>query len=385
MPGPLGLRELPEPPEMPGPPKVSEMPESPETLEPVDEPCELLAWDSEHFGRRIGRVRGGRLTPALVARIDRWAAHHEIECLYLLADPGDRDTPPLAAASGFRLVDVRITLERRGGTAGEGDDFQEIVPAAAGAGGSSAGGKDSGRGAGPRPAPAIRLATAADLPALRRLAAVSHHDSRFYFDPHFDRARCDALYAAWIEKSCRDLHGVVLVAETSSTGSAPGRARPADPPESARSTGLPDTASSALAPDTASAAQVPDTAGFAGAPDLAGSAGSPGATAPGEGPADSMIAGYVTAAVEPDGAGRIGLLAVAAAAQGQGTGGRLVAAACGWLAARGAAPVRVVTQGRNLRAQRLYQRFGLRTGAVELWYHRWSGGTARRPAVPGWE
>jgi len=31
----------------------------------------------------------------------------------------------------------------------------------------------------------------------------------------------------------------------------------------------------------------------------------------------------------------------------------------------------VVTQGRNLAAQRLYQRNGFVTASLQLWYHRW--------------
>jgi hypothetical protein len=34
--------------------------------------------------------------------------------------------------------------------------------------------------------------------------------------------------------------------------------------------------------------------------------------------------------------------------------------------------VRVVTQGRNVRAQRLYQAHGLLTRSIGLWFHRWS-------------
>ena len=149
----------------------------------------------------------------------------------------------------------------------------------------------------------MRPATAADLPRLCRIAAASHRDSRFYHDPHFDRRRCDALYAGWIETSCADPAGVVLVAAA---------ADPAGPP-----------------------------------------------------------AGYVTGTIGEDGAGRIGLFAVAANARGRGVGGALIAAVLDWFAGRSADPVSVVTQGRNVRAQRLYQRFGMRTRSVELWFHRW--------------
>jgi len=240
-------------------------------------------------------VRGGRLNRETLAAIERWAARERIECLYFLADSGDPETVPLAEESGFRLVDLRVTLERRLSSAGP--------PAAAapaeGAGAAATGEPATAAG----PPVRVRPAAAADLPRLRRIAAASHRDSRFYHDRHFDRRRCDALYAGWIETSCADPAGVVLVAA------------PADP------------------------------------------AGPP--------------AGYVTAAIGEDGEGRIGLFAVAPDARGRGIGGALAAAVLDWLAGRGADPASVVTQGRNVRAQRLYQRFGMRTRSVELWFHRW--------------
>jgi len=248
---------------------------------PAAAPADLLAWDSEHFGRRIGRVRGCVLTRETLARIERWVAREGVEGVYFLADASDPDTAPLAEEAGFRLVDVRVTLERRLRGAGGATPVQAAAVAVS-----------------------VRQATAADVPELRRIAATSHRESRFYYDPHFDRSRCDALYSAWIEKSCGDPDGVVLVA------AAPAREH--------------------------------------GAP-----------------------CGYITVTLGTGGEGRIGLFAVAGAAQGQGVGGRLIAAALGWLEGRGAGTVSVVTQGRNIRAQRIYQQFGMRSRSLELWYHRW--------------
>lgn len=93
---------------------------------------------------------------------------------------------------------------------------------------------------------------------------------------------------------------------------------------------------------------------------------------------DGQAAGYVTCQV--DGAsGRIGLVGVAPEARGHGLGRHLVAGALRWFAGRAVRRVEVVTQGRNVAAQALYQHLGFRTHRVELWYHRWLPPTQARP------
>ena len=82
-------------------------------------------------------------------------------------------------------------------------------------------------------------------------------------------------------------------------------------------------------------------------------------------------AGYISCHLRNGGAGQIGLTGVASYAQGKGLGGDLVQASLRWFAASGVKLVSVVTQGRNVRAQRLYQRFGFTTRSLQLWYHRW--------------
>jgi dTDP-4-amino-4,6-dideoxy-D-galactose acyltransferase len=237
----------------------------------MDAACRLLEWDSAFFGRRIARLDRGRLTAAEAAATLEWCRGQRVDCLYFLADADDGPTVAAAEAHGFRLVDVRLTLERPGG----------MVPPAE---------------------PDVRPWADADLPGLRALAAVSHADTRFYFDPGFAREKCAALYATWIDKSCHGYADQVL------------------------------------------------TAGPPGEP-----------------------LGYVTCHLGKDGEGQIGLIGVAAAAQGQGLGGRLVRAAVRWLHDHGMVRVAVVTQGRNGRAQRLYQRCGFVTRSLQLWYHCWPG------------
>lgn len=76
--------------------------------------------------------------------------------------------------------------------------------------------------------------------------------------------------------------------------------------------------------------------------------------------------GYVT--VHEGDPTSLGLIAVAEDARSKGVGRALVARALDWSED---VPMKVVTQGRNVEAQRLFQRCGFRTTKTELWFHRW--------------
>jgi len=142
-------------------------------------PAELLEWDSNFFGVRIGRVHAGRFDSAAV---DAWRRDQHVQCLYYLAELSD--TPSIHAAQdlGFHLVDIRTT-------------FYTHLPVD------------------PSPAPAfpIRRAVAADLPSLRELTIDSFIHSRFYHDPHFSKEKCDELYAIWVEKQLNQKDAIVWV------------------------------------------------------------------------------------------------------------------------------------------------------------------------------
>ena len=71
--------------------------------------------------------------------------------------------------------------------------------------------------------------------------------------------------------------------------------------------------------------------------------------------------------------GKIGLVGVSSSARGRGLGKILVLESLHWFAAQGMTTAEVVTQGRNIPAQRLYQKFGFLTKEVRFWYHRWFG------------
>lgn len=84
--------------------------------------------------------------------------------------------------------------------------------------------------------------------------------------------------------------------------------------------------------------------------------------------------GYITCRYDPQsGDAQIGLVGVAESARGRGWGTLLVSAALDWAAHRRVKRMLVVTQGRNLSAQRLYARAGFLPQSFALWYHRWFG------------
>jgi dTDP-4-amino-4,6-dideoxy-D-galactose acyltransferase len=242
------------------------------------DPCQFLSWDTDFFGQRIARVTGHRLTLQQVQGILAWCSVHAIECLYFLADSDDPETIRVAEDHGFRMVDLRVTLEC---------DIRDRSPEL---GGSRL-----------EAALRVRPARPADVPVLQKIAQESHWGTRFYSDPSFSTESCRALYATWVKRSCEGYADAVLVAEL--------KDRPV---------------------------------------------------------------GYISCHLpKADAQGHIGLFAVRREAHGRGVGQTLLDHALDWFTEHGAESVSVVTQGRNIAAQRLYQRCGFFTSCVQLWYHNW--------------
>lgn len=156
----------------------------------MSDPCSFLEWDSLFFGFRIACVSGHRLDPDLLRGIDDWCDRHRIDCLTFLADADHAPTVTLAQERGFRFLDIRTTLTQ---------DLTEDLP----------------RSIAPATHVPVRLATPADIPLLQAIARTSHRDTRFYSDPHFPRAACDALYETWIKRHCEGEADAVYVAARS--------------------------------------------------------------------------------------------------------------------------------------------------------------------------
>lgn len=241
-----------------------------DTLEPI---CTYLDWDSDFFGCRIARANRNRLDDSTWKELLAWCLPNRIDCLYFLADLDDPETMHLAETHNFLLADMRITFERTIG---------DISPLPSGN--------------------VVRPAREDDLGALRAIARKAHRDTRFYFDRHFDRGKCDLLYETWVEKSFRGFAQTVLVAEI-----------------------------------------------------------------------DRNPVAYITGHLRGAEA-QIGIMGVSEGHQGAGLGSVIMQHLLSWAARKGVARATVVTQGRNIRAQRLYQRNGFLTASCQLWYHCWFTG-----------
>jgi RimJ/RimL family protein N-acetyltransferase len=144
--------------------------------------CQRLDWDSAFFGISIARAVPTHVDKTICHAILDWCHTHRIDCLYFLADEDNRDSRRVLEDATFVHVDDRVTLTL--------DPVPVVIVS-----------------------PDTRAAVPEDLPALRAIAAMSHHDSRFYNDGHFDRAQCDELYRVWIANSCAGWADQVVVVE----------------------------------------------------------------------------------------------------------------------------------------------------------------------------
>jgi dTDP-4-amino-4,6-dideoxy-D-galactose acyltransferase len=150
--------------------------------------CDILEWDSAFFGHRIARFRPRRCTAEDVTAIVAECAEGGIDCVYILVDVSDTESIAEVQAKGAYLADIRVTFRT---------DVAEALASELP----------------PRCPRRVRPAIDADIPALRRIAAVSHRDTRFYADRRFSPEQCNRLYELWIEKSCQGYADAVLVVE----------------------------------------------------------------------------------------------------------------------------------------------------------------------------
>ena len=133
---------------------------------------ELMAWDTEFFGIRVGRA-------VHLDGLGQWAADNTVGLMCLLVDANKPSEIQEAEERGFRFMDVRVTLDMH--------TTSRMSWA--------------------------RLARAEDTSKLKAIAREAFHLTRFYADPSLDDNRCDDLYAEWTRSLCAGAADIVLVVE----------------------------------------------------------------------------------------------------------------------------------------------------------------------------
>jgi dTDP-4-amino-4,6-dideoxy-D-galactose acyltransferase len=150
-------------------------------------PAEVLDWDSQFFGFKVGRAFDHRLSHESAASLLAWGRLNGVRCLYLSADPICSQTLHLAHVSQFKFVDMRLDFEIR---------RSEMRPT-------------------PEQA-SFKKVTDRDLPALARIARESHLETRFFMDSNIPSIRAADLYEAWIRRDHAQHH---VFSVSDSTGS----------------------------------------------------------------------------------------------------------------------------------------------------------------------
>jgi len=86
---------------------------------------------------------------------------------------------------------------------------------------------------------------------------------------------------------------------------------------------------------------------------------------------EGEVVGYISCHLHDSFHGQIGLVGVHSNWRGNRIGQALVNRSVQWFSEQGVNHIDVVTQGRNIQAQRLYEKCGFLTCELQIWYHHW--------------
>jgi len=86
---------------------------------------------------------------------------------------------------------------------------------------------------------------------------------------------------------------------------------------------------------------------------------------------ENDIVGFISCRQMTSNMGKIGLVGISQRFQGRHIGQHLMQKALEWFKEKNIPFVEVVTQGRNINSQKMYQSCGFRSKETALWYHKW--------------
>ncbi len=144
-----------------------------------DQQLQVLQWDSEFFGRKMGRILIDPQTEAMDSvpaweRLIAQARAEQYEFLFYEFDAADKRLAHLLTPLGGALADVLVKLAK------------PVGPAAAPQ-------RETGS--------PVQAAAESDLAAMIELASHSFTHSRFFHDPGFDKELVNQLYPNWVRNN----------------------------------------------------------------------------------------------------------------------------------------------------------------------------------------
>lgn len=150
-----------------------------------------LKWDSELFGRKIGRLTAVPSEEKLKGLVKQAVkeGYRYITCRVVLKRVTDIQ---VLQSQGFYITDIGAVLETSSPFSVPTSQFPI-----------------------PNSQFPVREATIKDIPMLKSMVKGLFKDSRFYNDPFFTKKEADKGYQAWIENSVKDKTIKVFVAEKS--------------------------------------------------------------------------------------------------------------------------------------------------------------------------
>jgi len=164
--------------------------------------AEKSAWDTEHFGFGVGRIRNFFVSPvldlkktltaneALVKACLSWMKHEKVKCVLTRVDLDDALDIETYQQNGFQLADVLITFY-----------LNVSLPSAV----------KNPKLEGPIK---VRPFQKGDDAALMQIARAVFRNDHFHRDSRFPQPKSDELFVKWTYNSCQGAADHVLVAAT---------------------------------------------------------------------------------------------------------------------------------------------------------------------------
>lgn len=149
--------------------------------------CKPLDWDSEHFNKKIARVKKTILYQDDFEMIDHWSIKNKIDCIYYLKDLSISTKSNIEESNNYSLVDTRLEFKLKIENLSTEHEFGREIQ--------------------------VRSIGNQVKNELLAISDKNIINTRFYNDRNFESNLVKKMYRIWITKSCNDPSTAVVIAE----------------------------------------------------------------------------------------------------------------------------------------------------------------------------